>query len=192
MQMRKQVLAGETTYPHWGWPPESWLHTPGLEANPHLPAGQAETYPGWDSSSIRQGNYPKNIENCFPVCEMGIVLMTHYLLVRNKQFNAGEVDTRLVLCKGSLSKLSLFAHFGLCSLYMLTLTHFQPHHFIHKPFLSGWIFNAPQTSSLYLSVLVVFPKISSVWSNFQGLESKCELVHHNQSPCPLFHHLLFP
>lgn len=69
MQMRKQVLAGETTYPRWGWPPESWLHTPGLEANPHLPAGQAETYPGWDSSSIRQGNYPKNIENCFPVCE---------------------------------------------------------------------------------------------------------------------------
>ena len=42
-----------------------------------------------------------------PVCEMGMVLMTHYLLVRNKQFNTGEVDTQLVLCKGSLSKLSL-------------------------------------------------------------------------------------
>ena len=69
-----------------------------------------------------------------PDCEMEMVLKTHYLLVRNKQLNPGEAETWLALCKGSLSQLSLLAHLGLHSLYKLTLTNFQPHHFIHKPF----------------------------------------------------------
>lgn len=67
MQMRKRVLAGEATDPPGV--PRTRPHTPGLGADPHLAAGRVETHPGRDSSSVRQGNHPKNIENCLPVCE---------------------------------------------------------------------------------------------------------------------------
>ena len=92
--MRKWVLSGEATYHSWGWPPGSCLHTTGLEANPHLPVGQVETCPGWDSSSISEGKIPQNIVNCLTVWKY---LPGHpeyfYLFFRPKNYHietAGE------------------------------------------------------------------------------------------------------